>query len=251
VAVIAIAATSLATASAVTSSSAATASTPQQRAAKMFAQTKSQYPAFRTPDKLTFDKRGNLVGVEYTNAVKVTNAQMAKAVAASKNSPAVATPKKATANPRLTLQQAVVAFRDDSIGPSTNTNYGRGTFTNWVLHGSGDSRYWTASVSVTNQNPYYRTDSKAPAGKFHANSWWNPASWNWSGILGGFWNNVLVPCFKGIASGFMGSFGGSLISHAWFYFASNAEEVAGVTPQGLAISVAVGCTLGILRNAAS
>jgi hypothetical protein len=157
--------------------------------------------------------------------------------------PATATPDKAT---RLTPAQVIADYKGQTIGPSSYTDYGSGTITSFTKSGSK----WLVKVKVVNAAVATTTtpDGAGTDGTVHPDDWWNPSTWDLSHILGSFYHDWVLPCVKGIMGGFIGSFGGALMSHIWFFVFSRAEDWMSVTPQGLALTVISSCSLGILHR---
>lgn len=79
-----------------------------------------------------------------------------------------------------------------------------------------------------------------PDGMMHPDSWYNPASWDWGGILGSVWDRVISRCLSGAQAGVVPAASGTLIVNI---IARGGKVFVG--PEGYAAIAVGGCVMGV------
>lgn len=163
-------------------------------------------------------------------------------------------------NPRLTPSGVIAVYTGATFGPSSYTDNAVAKISSYTKHtrssasstDSADSpeatkskTYWTAKI--TESCPKCAATPANSNGQMTPDSWYNPGSWNWSGIFGGAWNNVIKPCLNGVTLSTGVTYGGSAATKAMYYMEVRGVEAMDVTPTGLAVTLIGSCGIGIAR----
>lgn len=166
---------------------------------------------------------------------------------------AVAAPPASATSTTHTLAQTEAKLTGVSVGPNANTYWGEATLNStWTSYLDCHSRrHYMPRLTITDHNPTLAplaptTMQASPSatctpgiavdpsvGPIHPDSWFNPASWNWSKIWGSLWD-LISKCINGAANGVI-----SNLSVAAAATAITGGGSLALTPDGL-VAVAIG-----------
>jgi hypothetical protein len=156
-----------------------------------------------------------------------------------------ASPASATST-NHTLAQTEAKLKGMSVGPNSYTAWGQatvnGTWTSYLdCH---NKKHYAPKLTITNHNPTVtaRPLSTSPTpdaictpgiGPITADSWYNPASWDWAHIWGSIWDTI-HKCITGAVNGTISNM---TVLAAATAMTGGADLV--LTPEGLVV-VALG-----------
>jgi hypothetical protein len=130
-------------------------------------------------------------------------------------------------------------------GPNSYTSWGKGTITGFTTPCGG-----TLSAATVAYKQYPsplvapRVTPAAVLGPniclIQPNDWWNPFSWDWSSILGSFWDQVWNKCISGALKGVVTTASGVKITELLIKGAK-----VGISPEGYVVLAISSCLISL------